>query len=290
VSGDIRSQNAHGVANRLRQLRLAERDRSLLLVEGDEENKLYSNFIDRARCQIKAAYGKLNVLGALAILDAEGFRGLLAVIDADFDALEGRAAPSPNLLRTDTHDLETMLLASPALDRVLSERGDDALLTKFGGVRNVRHKLLELGAPVGYLRWLNERDQAWMRFKDLDMLAFIHEKDLSVDLEALLMTLRNRSKALVVVDAEILRKSAALRDAVHDLWHVCCGHDLVRILSVALRKTLGSNTDADVKPARIEESLRLAFSLSYFRATELYAGMVTWEVNNSPYVVLAHSE
>jgi hypothetical protein len=49
------------------------------------------------------------------------------------------------------------------------------------------------------------------------------------------------------------------------------------------------NNDADVKPSRLEESLRLAFSVADFRGTRLFAGIVVWERANPPYVVLARA-
>ncbi len=281
------TQNAHGIANRLRILRKDVHSGSFLLVEGHEEKKLYSIFVDRDACKIEIGHGKPNVQGALAILEGEGFAGLLALVDTDFDALEERAVASPNLLRSDTHDLETMLLASPALDKVLIERGDEDKLRAAGGAAGVREKLLALGAPVGYLRWYNERRGSQLLFKDLEMTSFIHESSLAIDLDALLRELRNRSKALIVVDAEVLQGARALEDPSHDRWHVCCGHDLVRILSVGLRRTWGSNKPSDVEPKRLEESLRLAFSRADLESTRLFAGIVAWEAVSAPYVVLS---
>jgi hypothetical protein len=286
MSGDVRSHNAHGIANRLRLLRPRDA-RAFLLVEGVDESKLYAHFVDRARCRIHIMHGWPNVLGALAILEAERFPGLLALVDADFNTLEGRAPPSRNAIFTDTHDLETMLLASPALDGVLIEYADEDKLAPLDGADGVRKRLLELGSPIGYLRWLNHKEGAWMRFDDLEMLDFIHEGTLEFDRGALMTTLRNRSKALVVVEAEVLRRAEALSEPGHDLWHVCCGHDLVRILSVALRKAFGENNDAEIKPARLEKELRLAFSLPHFQATRLWAAIAAWEGANAPYVILA---
>lgn len=280
------TQNAHGIANRLRILRKDVHSGSFLLVEGHEEKKLYSIFVDRDACKIEIAHGKPNVQGALAILEGESFKGLLALVDTDFDALEGRAVASPNLLRSDTHDLETMLLASPALDKVLSERGDEDKLRAAGGVAGVREKLLALGAPVGYLRWHNERRGSQLRFKEMEMSSFIDKRSLAIDREELLRDLRNRSKALVVVDAELLNGARALEDPRHDRWHVCCGHDLVRILSVGLLHVWGSNKPADIEPGRLEESLRLAFSRADFESTRMFAGIVAWEAVSAPYVVL----
>jgi len=198
--------------------------------------------------------------------------------------LEGAAPHSGNLIFTDTHDLETMLLASPALDRVLSERADPQRIA----AADVRARLLAIGEPIGYLRWYNDREQRWLRFDDLEVERFVDARTLALDREDLLRTLRNRSKSLVVItDEELWQRTEGLADPSHDRWIVCCGHDLVRILSVALRRAFGANNEADVKPARLEESLRLAFSRAHFQATRLWAAIVAWEVNNPPWIVLS---
>jgi hypothetical protein len=292
MSLPIRATTADAIANRVRILRKDVHAGSFLLVEGEEDAKLHRKFVDRMECRIQIAHGRPNVIGALAILDREAFRGLLAIVDADFDVLEARVPQSPNLVFTDTHDLETMLLASPALDALLIERGDPEKIERFGGSLQVRSALLEVGQSVGYLRWHNERERLWLRFDDLEMEQFVDDRKgiLAVDREALLRTLRNRSKSLVVVtDDELWRRADAIRDAGQDLWHVCCGHDLVRVLSVALRRLFGSNKEADVKPARIEESLRLAYSFAYFQATKLWRAIVAWEAKTPPYIVLTRT-
>jgi Protein of unknown function (DUF4435) len=53
----------------------------------------------------------------LAILEQRGFQGVLAIVDADFDRLVPPTYQSLNLLLTDAHDLETMLIQSPALEK-----------------------------------------------------------------------------------------------------------------------------------------------------------------------------
>jgi hypothetical protein len=78
-----------------------------------------------------------------------------------------------------------------------------------------------------------------------------------------------------------------VRDDTHDPWHVCCGHDLVWILSVGLRKTIGTWDTKDVRPDSLERSFRLAFERSYFYRTQLYVSIQQWEEANTPFVILA---
>ena len=286
---DLRaSVSADGIANRVRMKRHKHAG-AFLLVEGEDDKKLFKNFVDAASCVIQIAYGKPNVLGALAILEQGGFRGVLAIADADFARLEGQLPHSPNLIWTDTHDLETMLLASPALDRLLSERGDEDRLAGFlrSAGSDVRAALLKLGAPVGYLRWLSQREKMSLLFEGLPFGDFLSEKTLMLNEGALLRVLQSRSGKGVLIDADIQAKIALLKNVEHDRWQVCCGHDLVSVLSIALVRVFGANKDADVKPGRLEESLRLAFTAADFKGTRLWAAIRAWEDQNPPFLVLA---
>jgi hypothetical protein len=72
----------------------------------------------------------------------------------------------------------------------------------------------------------------------------------------------------------------------HDLWHVCCGHDVVNFLTIGLLKVLGSQSSSTLKSDEVERSLRLAYEGVYFSETELYKALLYWQENNSPLSVL----
>jgi hypothetical protein len=44
----------------------------------------------------------------------------------------------------------------------------------------------------------------------------------------------------------------AVKKDNHDPWHVCCGHDLIQVLSVGLHKAIGTWSTNDVKPDVLE--------------------------------------
>ena len=72
----------------------------------------------------------------------------------------------------------------------------------------------------------------------------------------------------------------------HDPWQICCGHDLVKIIAIALGKLIGTNNKKEVLPDVLERSLRLAYEEAYFIKTKLYQDICTWDNNNHPYKVL----
>ncbi len=109
------------IANKLRMIRTNPTYQfcSFLIVEGDTDGKFFQKLINREKCQVTISHNKANAKTILQILEEESFLGILAIVDADFEALEGRLPASPNILFTDTHDLETMILQSPALEKFL---------------------------------------------------------------------------------------------------------------------------------------------------------------------------
>jgi hypothetical protein len=93
---------------------------AFLLLEGDTDIRLFSNLTDYAKCKLIPTFGKSNAIQTLIELEKREATGVLAIVDSDYWVLEGKKTGN-NLLLTDTHDIETMILLSPALEKVLRE-------------------------------------------------------------------------------------------------------------------------------------------------------------------------
>jgi len=282
-------------ANKIRLLR-STFPGTFLLVEGSSDKIFYQRFVDKDACQLVCVSGKpsskLRIIAVLEILEESSFQGVLAIVDADFDrvacAQRNRLETSPhnnlNLLRTDSHDLETMLLNSPALDKVIAEFGSQEKIAKFN--RDVRTALLEAGMSVGYLLWVSQGDGLNLTFDGITFSKFVDEQTLQIDELKLIREVKNKSQALSFKNEDLQQRLMNKKSNSHDRWQVCCGHHLVEILSLGLRKAIGSNKAADVEPHSLERNLRLAYEEVYFRKTGLYSDLRTWESNNQPFQVL----
>ncbi|NJM27727.1 MAG: DUF4435 domain-containing protein [Pseudanabaena sp. RU_4_16] len=261
---------------------------AFLLVEGSTDKIFYERFVDTATCELVSVSGKpsskLRVISVLRILENASFQGVLAIVDADFDHLEPSLTNSPNLLRTDTHDLETMLLKSFAFDKVLTEFGSKEKIINFN--RDVRTELLEAGMSIGYLRWVSQLDGLNLTFDGITFSKFTDEQTLQIDELKLIGAVKNKSQALSLKDEELQQRLVNQKSSSHDPWQVCCGHDMIEILSLGLRKAIGSLKAADVAPNSLERSLRLAYEETYFCGTKLYLTMREWGNKNQPYQVL----
>lgn len=277
----VEYHSPHTIAGTIRLLRGAFPG-SILVVEGPTDARVYESLVSQDHCQVICAHTKANVIGAIEILLQAQVMGVLGIVDADFSHLEDDFPRTAGLFRTDTHDLETMIVLSPALDRVLAEYGSPQKLTDFerrsGTV--VRDALLLAVLPVGYLRWLSIRLQLNLRFSELDFRRFLPDRaPLRPSIRHLVTTAKNHSQRHDLDTKYLVAEIERIASERHDPAQVCCGHDIVVALSVALRRLLGTNDPSRVSPERLEQSLRLAFRPDFFRATVLYTSVVAWEAD-----------
>ncbi|MBS3026128.1 MAG: DUF4435 domain-containing protein [Dolichospermum sp. DET50] len=275
------------VANKIRQLRETYSG-SFLLVEGSSDKVFYERFVNKLACHLEITAGKPSskqcAIEILEILEKSNFQGVLAIIDADFDRLENLANKRPNLLPTDTHDLETMLIKSPALEKVVAEFGSEEKISHLN--QDVREVLLKIAISIGYLRYISQVDKLNLTFNGITFSKFIDEKNWQFNELKLIQEVKNKSQAFALKDEDLQQGLNSKKINNHDHWQVCCGHDLVEILSIGLRKAIGTNKAVDVEPNSLERSLRLAYEVAYFCKTQLYLEITLWEINNKPFKVL----
>lgn len=141
------------------------------IVEGSEDKKLFRQLFDPTRCILVIAHGRENAEKALNELEGNHDVAILAITDADFDHLEGRESPSKNLLRTDTHDIETLILSSPdAFRKLICEFSTEKKISEFSdGSQEILTKLMAAIAPLGCLRWLSIRKDLHSASKTFDL-------------------------------------------------------------------------------------------------------------------------
>ena len=267
---------------------------TFLLVEGKSDKIFYEHLVDKLKCQVKIfsdeSSQKLRVIKVLDILDKSNFDGVIAIVDADFEHLGGLNYNTPNLFLTDTHDLETMIVKSPALEKVLITFGSEEKLLKLE--KNIRTVLIESGSLIGYLRWVSQCDNLKLTFNGIRFKKFVDTKTMYINESAMIQEIKNKSQAFSLNDVDLQQRLTNKKNGNHDLWQVCCGHDLVEILSIGLRNAIGSNKEVDVEARSserkntLENFLLNAYEAVYFRETQLCYNILLWENNNHPYKVL----
>jgi len=267
------------IANSIRLLRSAH-EGVFLIVEGHSDKLIYERLVNKQEVRVTIASGKNNAIKALSILEKENFRRVVAVIDADFSRIEQQIPDSNNLFLTDEHDLEMMLIKSAAFDKLLKERGSEEKIAAFP--KDIRETLLKLGQEIGKLRLLSLRNKLDLKFEGLKFGKFIDKEKLSINIDELIRSIKNHSQKLSLDEQQIKQDLSVISDENHDPWQLCCGHDFIGILAIALCKVLGTWNANDVKTEVLERELRLAYELSYFYQTQIYQLMVNWQSNHHP--------
>ncbi|TRT86918.1 MAG: DUF4435 domain-containing protein [Microcystis aeruginosa Ma_AC_P_19900807_S299] len=270
------------IANSIRLLR-SNHEGVFLIVEGHSDKLIYERLVNKQEVRVTIASGKNNAIKALSILEKENFRRVVAVIDADFSRIEQQIPDSNNLFLTDEHDLEMMLIKSAAFDKLLKERGSEEKIAAFP--KDIRETLLKLGQEIGKLRLLSLRNKLDLKFEGLKFGKFIDKEKLSINIDELIRSIKNHSHKLSLDEQQIKQDLSVISDENHDPWQLCCGHDFISILAIALWKVLGTWNATDVKKEDLERDLRLAYELSYFYQTQIYQLMVNWQSNHHPYKI-----
>jgi hypothetical protein len=158
---------ANSVAAEIVMLRAAAQ-KSILIVEGGTDERLMSVFVDFNLCDVVISYGRDNALEALSELRLRVIPGILCILDLDYLELLEQVPEGNEIVFTDEHDIEVMLIKSSAFDRLLAEMGSSKKLQalRARGV-DLRHIVRDAGHELGILRLLSQKDELNLTFRKL---------------------------------------------------------------------------------------------------------------------------
>ena len=276
-------QSATEIATEIRLTR-SQHSGSFLVVEGRDDRLFMEGFTCHVTCNIMVAQGKQNVCEVIRILDESNFAGVLGLVDADFDRVESIPSRGPNILMPEYHDLETMLLCSPALDRILIEFGSQDKIDDFG--ENVLDALISRALPAGYLRLHSARNSLNLRFDGMAYSAWIDRASFDARTDRLINEVKNRSQHQNLSSNTLETAIQQLENAYYAPREVCNGTDLIEILSIGLLSVLGTNATGTVSGNALRRYLRLAYTEQDFTMSTLGRDIRVWECQSSGYQVL----
>lgn len=268
------------------EIEMSPTPKAWVLVEGPTDQKFYQPFFDET-VAVRVCWGKEQVLSLLSSLKDVVKRQVIYLVDLDEDLKLGCKVEHPDLFYTDSHDIETMMLSSPAFDKVLSVIGSEEKIKEFKesyGYDDLRQLLLRNGLDLGYLRCLSKIKEYHLTFNSLGFSNFIDERTLGYKRSDLIQEIKNKSNRHDLSENLLLEELDQLKDDADNPWIICAGHDLVHILALAFKKawaTKGNKTDHDF----IQTSLLLAYEFSCFQQTELYKNLLQWEQNKGIRIV-----
>ena len=236
----------------------------VLVVEGADDREVYEKVTDASSVCI---YVDCNCDKHIVILDALNGRygnRLLAIKDADFDRLEGKQYQYSNILLTDTHDMEGMIV-----EECLSElRGEDAERCKNINLIDVYSELED----ISFLKWFSYTNHYGINFSgvtiNLDITAYFNA------------CVTNTANAVSVSLGDMYVFKVAHQSVSEK--ELCNGHDILERIYVRAKAAKVGN----FAKKQFFRRLRSAYPKDKFVNTSLYNDIRKWETDNG-YVILA---
>jgi hypothetical protein len=270
--------DAYSIANEIRLSRTVRKGASALLVEGSKDARVFRNLVDESGCDVVQTEGKHNATRALNVLRKASQAGALVVVDSDFSRLDGQLILDPDVLWTEDHDIEGMVLKSPAPEKLMIEY--DLKLDEFG--RDLGTTLAKGVMPLGYMRLASIKNKLNLDFKQLDHSKFVVGPPPVIDEAKLAQEILAKNPRCSHPAKDLIGMMQGVSNSSHDCWQVSCGHDMTAALSVMLTQRIGR----DIPSYTVERQLRLSYHPSDFASTQLCKEIKEWEAKNAPYGIL----
>ena len=260
----------------------------VLLLEGDNDVKFFRRFVENPDMSIIATWGKENLLDAVEILEAcNSIQGFMGIVDADFGHIDGSLPNSRNVIVTDDHDVEMMIVRTKAFDAVLYELGSARKIREFPNREGrIRDALMQRALIIGHLRHFSLTDDLHLRFEGLRFDRFVDRNTLKMNKNKMITNVFHLTQNPQLEVDDIRDKFLELvEDDNNDPYQICCGHDFIAIFGIALRKVIGSRSKEAASPEALGSTLRLAYDSEDFRKTKLYSDAKRWSERNQGYDV-----
>lgn len=246
-----------------------------VLVEGEDDIKLYGKFLNDF-CKIEPIPGGILRLETSLQTIPNHVRkiNLIGIRDADFMHIESKNAAFANLFLTDTHDTETMMMAS---DETFKNILHEFLPKTTISTSQLRQQILKCVEFLGYLRWYNNINDLELNFKGIGLDKLIDYTSFTINETHLVKDVLNRSpNAKVKDETQILNEVNILTQTFQNLFQICNGHDVVKVFAAFLTN---SNKGSGVSDTRIASQLRTAYNLDNFKKTNLYKKLTDYALN-----------
>jgi hypothetical protein len=254
--------------------------RTLLILESDADCASLDPHVDPETCETIPGNGKASVLGALEIVNSRGPARVLGIVDADLDTHLGLASVPSNVVTTDLYDLEATIFFAPGLaDRLCAAHFDREALRAHTAAAGtpVPELVTRLTFPLGVLRLISRQDGLDLSLRDFPVSEVLESDCAGIDLAALVNLAVRRSKSAAASEGELLRRLLKELAATPETRDVCCGHDIVSVLSALGRQRFASRTGA----VQMHKSLRAALDCASLGATRLYSDVARWAASHS---------
>ena len=251
-------------------------DKIWVLVEGEDDRKIYSKLFQEKKSNIEQVHGGVGQL-VNAIERLQKYKDhVIGIIDADFCHLTNKYHSFSNLFYTDYHDIEMMMIHHDSVFKnILFEYG----LSEISD--NIKTNLLEETSFIGYIRYYNEINDCQINFKGLSFGKF-HSQN-SDDCLTLLkkelmdeLNIRSSNKRMNIDEATIDMFSKTTPQI--DFYQLVNGHDFIKLLALRINFNL---TSSRVNDKEIAKLLRNSYRIDEFKNTDLFQQIYNWQISLS---------
>lgn len=254
-----------------------------LIVEGESDESFFENILDCSECKVVNLKGKERVKEFIEEQNRANKKGYLGIVDADFEHIDGYEKAIDNVLLTDVHDIEMMILGSnPNMRRIYSELTENIIIKSFEEKhpKSFIDSIMEAAYEIGLLKMVMKRPRYCVDMKDI-FYSDVIDKNFKVDIDELIGRVKKKHHSLHEIKKEIEDE----KEKKFDKFQVCCGHDVTSILAVSFisveNEGLGYGKLKHITKNRIEELLRVIYNYDCFINTKLYSSIVKWEKLNN---------
>lgn len=258
-----------------------------LIVEGDSDfSVIKQHRLLNSGLNIIPAHGQPKLLECMKIVEATKaqnpiFNGFHVHFfsDRDYQIPINNLQQSQNLTFTDDKDFECQMLNSEAFNKVANEVVCEKRLKKEKKtILEFKEALTTSAAIVGALRFFSEKNNESIDFKELQPSKFFDGKYLALDAEKLATHLagKNKSKKITVAMVKQSVEQVKSESYFASPYLLCSGHDLVLLMSAALKSGWKPKShETAVDPLTLESMFRLAYS-DIFRSAACYKKIFNW--------------
>lgn len=254
-------------------------DRSIMLVEGEQDARFFAPFVNPKACTIITGSGKTVILGAAQLANANRMSNVIICADSDHIAVpEDPRYALPNVVRTDLNDIDAELFfARGVAQRIIDTHARSSAVEARLNGETVEDRVIELLRPIAALALYCRSLGLTFRYRDFPVrIPYIESPDLALDFSKF-----SAIGASSVPSGEITRDevdawlaSGSWRQL--ELKKFMNGHHIVSVFHMMLKKWGGYNKSEENLP----HAMRAALTESVFYSLPFVTRLQEWFVEN----------
>lgn len=263
-----------------------------VFVESGCDCRFWKNYLNSNNTKLRACNGWSEVVDAVKKNIEEG-NVCLGIIDRDFrDYVNNYGDLPANVLMSDEHDVEMMIIKSEGIGRVVNNFDPADHIEKFEKKESstVLEIILNISDKIGLLKLIDRKEYLGLKLRkkgkgtefDLPDYENFLDKDGHYISDRKMIeylvgwSINNKQKPRKSVD-EILALYDLEKASQYDSYKLSSGHDVTHLIAHFIWKYIsGEKTNKD----DLEKILRATFSLDSFSHTNIYGALSQWTIDN----------